>query len=226
MRDFVSNGLRPLLAGLVGEPVPEEGMHALLGDYGNPVRLHAAAAAWHARPLLSNDHGSMPPDAAWPVPFDAIHLPGEKAVAIASMVDLVAEGGRGPDRDGIPGLSHCVASFGERCAQGRSLIVSLREAGTGLRLSTLELVPSPGGGWRIGGRPYRTGQHSGLRNADPPEAAVGMCEALRSILADGFPVVSSAPRPAPLAGGQGADPGGARPPAAVAPSPAARVERP
>jgi hypothetical protein len=154
-----------------------------------PAEMMEASERWHRHPLLSKRAHGVSADATWPVPFGPVDLgEGWQAVAIAGARDLAAEGSSGPDTDGMAGLDHCVATYAGACAEGRSLIVSLRltDAGTTRRVSTAELAPSPSGDWTVGTARYGLVQHSGLRNARPAEEASRRLGALRARLGTGL----------------------------------------
>jgi hypothetical protein len=157
----------------------------LLSRHGSLLALMRASQAWHDEPVRQLDGSGPAPDATWPVPFAPVDLAdGWRAMAIGSQAGLRDEGRSTPDRDGLPGLSHCVATYGTACATGQSVIVSLRrlDEGEEVRDSTVELSRSETGDWRMGGAMFRMVQHRGHRNAPPSPAAEARVRMLRAAL--------------------------------------------
>jgi hypothetical protein len=144
------------------------------------VRWHAARTAIDA---------ALPADVAknaWPVPFAPfLFRDGISIACLSNETELRAEGGEGPDANGVAGLAHCVGGYGLRCYTAETVIASVRRMdgeGRMHRLSTVELVPSlddPDG-------PLLTlGQHKAFDNADPPPEAVSAVDALLAAMVDG-----------------------------------------
>jgi len=170
---------------MAGEETAKAVTRDILIGYGSLARLLEATQRWHALPALHLSGAGLSPEATWPVPFAPVSLPdGGEARVLGSMAELVGEGVRGADADGIDGLGHCVASYGPRCLDGRSLILAFRRVDRPVpeRLSTLELEPKKDGCWRIAGQPYTERQHRGRENAKPSAEALVMAEGLRTLL--------------------------------------------
>lgn len=160
---------------------------AVAGGF-SPAGLFEASALWHRHPLLSGTAHGADVDATWPVPFAPVDLgDGWRAHVIDGTRGLVAEGMQGPDADGIEGLRHCVATYAGACAEGRSLVLSLRrrEGDREVRDSTVELTPVKDGTWRLGHAAYGLIQHCGPGNARPSTQASRRLETLRRRLGDG-----------------------------------------
>jgi hypothetical protein len=199
MRD-AAGALAAWLSDLAGVPVDTRAAFDLLAERGSLADLALFSNTWHRTPDLGGNTSGLPDDCAWPVPFGRVDLgDGWIAVALESVRELVDEGRDGPDAAGMPGLAHCVGSYGKTCQEGSSIVVSLRhDAGQGLRrVSTLELVPDATGvGWRIGGKAYRLNQHRGRRNADPPSMAKSRMSKLCVLIAEDLvPIDRSALEP-------------------------------
>lgn len=102
--------------------------------------------------------------AEWPAVLPAWTDPST-GLTVHPLVDsgqLVAEGLKGPDRDGVEGLAHCVGNvaFVDACLQGHVRILSLRREGR--RVSTAEVGLVPG---------LPVAQHRALRNGVPSAEA-------------------------------------------------------
>jgi hypothetical protein len=134
--------------------------------------LVAASRRWHADgDRFLNALDPVPDDAAWPALFRDADLPGGiRALCVTTPAALVAEGGSGPDAEGVRGLAHCVGGYARRCLAGGTHVVSLR-APDGSRLSTVELHAG-------GPFPVRIAQHRGAANGEPPARALAAAEAL------------------------------------------------
>ncbi len=166
----------------------------LMADHGSLPRLLDASRRWHDDPVLAHSDGGVDVDAAWAVPFERFDLgDGWSATCLGSYADLADEGARGPDRNGLPGLAHCVAGYAPACQHGRSLIVSLRrDDGEGeRRMATAELVrwkPSGRGKaeWFAFGKDrLRLRQLRGLANKSPPTGSREALSRLGSALEAG-----------------------------------------
>lgn len=109
----------------------------------------------------------------WHVPSEIVVAGNHVAVPLRSSDDLRGEG---------EALSHCVATYWQRCQDGECVIYSIRQTADGQRLGTLELH------WILRG--WRVIQFRGLRNAqcltpdgDPREEFVPIVNALMACLA-------------------------------------------
>lgn len=181
------------LAGNAGIGLPES-LSLLVGG-GSLLTLLRRSEEWHAQPILREGARGLPLDCTWPVPFGPVCLGnGWSARVLGGVRELYGEGGEGRDRDGIPGLAHCVGGYGRKCQTGRSLVLSLRRSdGNGtVRVSTAELAPvtdmdvgGDDGTWVVGDRAYALVQHKGYANADPGDEAGSRLGALRAALAAG-----------------------------------------
>jgi len=188
----VTQGLARLLRLLAGEALPPivpgqaafgafdayanllQEAQILLAGHGTYPRLLEASRRWHANPALSGRTAGVRLDATWDVPFGETDLgEGWRAVPLGSHLDLVDEGVRGPDRDGIPGMGHCIATYARRCLEQGDVVVSLRRDvdGRTVRQSTVLLVQgtdrADGYSRTLSGITLRVGEHKGPFNADP-----------------------------------------------------------
>ncbi len=125
-----------------------------------------ASRTWHRRraridAALSALPGRKGAPTSWPAVMPPLSADGLELVPLDTVDGLVAEGAAGPDRDGHPGLDHCVASYKGNCLQGRFRIASIRRVG-GARLSTVCFEM---------GAHAKVLDHRGLRNADAPAEA-------------------------------------------------------
>lgn len=135
----------------------------------------ARSAGWHGR--LGPFWKAMPrgvDKVRWPAPFRELTLQEVRFVPLTVPSALRDEGGKWEDPDGLPGLDHCVGTFGRDCWAGDTAIVSMRrdEGGRWARSSTFELCPTHGPDL------VTVGQHRGLRNADPSPADAAALGAL------------------------------------------------
>ncbi len=124
---------------------------------------------WHAaQDRISGGIATLPgaPPASWPAGLPDAVCEGLRIVVLTDVASLVAEGARGPDRDGVPGLGHCVGGYGDRCRSGDLRVASLRRATSGgpfERLSTASLAVVDGDVCVV--------EHRGRGNAAPPPEA-------------------------------------------------------
>ncbi len=152
---------------------------------GRSVRgMLGASAAWHRAlhgiQAVMEAHGGARSDTAW-----GAGLPGHRegdveCVVLLDGAALVAEGGRGPDADGVMGLDHCVGGYGRQCRDGSTRVMSVRRVtpdGRMERLSTVAFETGPDG-------PALT-QHLGGGNGEPPPAATSFVEGYLRLLAGG-----------------------------------------
>jgi len=195
-----------------------------LPDHPDPVRLAAglllagrtmrgaveAQAAWHewAQLLARRTEAEAPRrNLSWPALFPPYrHDDGVTVRCLTRTPELVAEGAKGVDADGIAGLNHCVASYDHACAAGRTHVASVRIEGVRVvRLSTVQI--------QVEDRDLRllaVTQHRALANAIPPGSAEAAVQALFRDVAEGlhpFDVLAATPRQAPSRDGGPFDPG-------------------
>ena len=102
-----------------------------------------AATWWHAH--LAEIRAAMPADLPagerWAPLILETRIGDLVLVPLVTPDDLAEEGSRHPDRNGVPGLGHCVATYGPRAMAGQTHIASLRRIlpdGSYLRLATIE----------------------------------------------------------------------------------------
>lgn len=142
------------------------------------------ASAWRARTEeLGIREAQLSIGAKWRVPFEEIRYdtPTGRILirALSTPGELVDEGTRGLDSEGIDGLSHCAPTFMSECAAGQSLMLSirlLRAGGPAIRLSTVLLRPRYANGEYV----LRVVQHRGLGNGPAPAAATAALDWLLS----------------------------------------------
>ena len=128
---------------------------------GKSLRWHAGIVEFTARlPLASSD-------ATWPVPCAEFRHGGSTLRFLAGQADLLDEGVT---------MRNCVAGYGRRCHEGRSMVASVSRD-DGRRLSTVEFHHRDG---RI-----VVAQHLGPSNASPPTEAVEAVGAFMRAVADG-----------------------------------------
>ncbi len=127
------------------------------------------------------------------------HIPdhtadGMSLTILTDAVQLVEEGARGPDRDGSPGLAHCVGNYAPRCASGDCRIGSLRHRGPDgawRRLSTVE--------FDVRGDAVTVLQHKGPENREPGPAESAMVAAyVRHLNGRDSRTRAIRPEPAPI----------------------------
>ncbi len=141
-------------------------------------RWHAGQAVVAAR--LRALPGRRASPSSWPLALPAFAVGDLSVVPIGDGLGLAEEGAEARDREGVPGLSHCVGAYDRSCLDGTSRIASIRRSrpdGGYERLSTVEFVRTEG---TLGVR-----QHRGLRNAPPPAEAEGLLSAYLGGFADG-----------------------------------------
>ncbi len=141
--------------------------HAMLFDARTLRRVLEVSRIWHSRHAAiaaALPRGAATPS-SWPAALPDATYDGIALKVLTDRGALVDEGRRGADPDGVPGLSHCVASYAGTCLSGLSRLVSVRAASGASfgRLSTAELT------WD--GRRVHLVQHRGLGNAAPPPEA-------------------------------------------------------
>jgi hypothetical protein len=181
-------GVSTWIHGVLGQRLPRNDVARLLVGDRSLAQLRDASLAWHGNPAL---HGSGAAyGGTWPVPFDAVDLGNSwTARCLSSHAELIAEGSAGEDVDAMSGLAHCVGGYHPQCADGSSLVISLRQVrgGSAARVSTVELRRDPEGEWTFPGYEARftLGQHRGAHNQAPPMEAARMLLALRMRLAGG-----------------------------------------
>lgn len=130
------------------------------------------AATWSSRlHAIATVEARLSDHATWKVPFDilTLDLPGGpiEIKALASAQELLDEGVKGRDSDGVEGMDHCVPSYMGECAEGRSLVVSVRRRdaeGRVERLSTAQLRAEI---QRDGSRRLEVAQHYARGNSPP-----------------------------------------------------------
>ena len=188
--------LRPLRDALLidGEPfgwdfdddgeATSEMQHAgrmLLGGKTLPG-IDAMQARWHER--LSRLNADLPLQIgvnAWPAAFEPYTSEGGYVISCLTTEPMLkAEGARGDDADGLPGLDHCVGGYAQDCFTASSHIASVRkDFGDGLRrVSTLEFRLAAVRD--VDGNPVfnlREIQHKAHKNEPPPAgAAIAVAE--------------------------------------------------
>lgn len=146
----------------------------LVGSRGLPALLEASER-WHREASAANVLERERID--WPTLFPAWTHPGT-GVTVSEVPDshqLAAEGMKGNDLDGNPGLNHCVGneSYAIGCATGHARILTVRQGGS--RLSTAEI--------ELRGRDDapKVRQHRGFGNGMPGQAAVSALEAYMAL---------------------------------------------
>ncbi len=138
---------------------------SLLQDGRRLCRILEASRRWHhgRHAILDVVRRHAPKGARreWPRAWPTAASDGVRVVELTSVEELRAEGSKGIDRDGVPGLSHCVGGHADRCMSGHARVLSLRRdgEGEGSRLSTAEVAWSGGRASVI--------QHRASRNATP-----------------------------------------------------------
>ncbi len=129
-------------------------------------------AAWHlvqggiGDALRFGPHGLSADNRGWRAGFPDADIGDVRIVVLTDRDQLRAEGGAGPDADGVEGLDHCVGSYAGRCIVEGVRVASVRRTlpGGGFeRLATLELR-------MMGSHPHEV-QLRGRGNAEPPPPA-------------------------------------------------------
>jgi hypothetical protein len=167
-RDFSSNIAYPVLACFHGDRMASQNVNALSKRYvvdgiGLATVLERSQE-WHRRV------GTLPmlkvPALPWePLAEDFVGSNGIEVVFLTDRKSLQEEG---------RAMEHCVSGYASRCASGSSNIASIRRAGSGERLSTVDVgcgegIPS-------------VHQHRGFANAEPcGEACIALDEWLVAV---------------------------------------------
>ncbi len=128
-------------------------------------RVLELSRRWHAarRHMLEGLPPPLGAPSSWPRAWPDATIGDVTVSEVTDRAGLEEEGADGPGSDGVPGLAHCVGGYAPDCLSGGSRILSLR-APDGTRLSTAQVT------WD--GARMRVVQHSGHRNALPPDGAV------------------------------------------------------
>ncbi len=148
----------PVMLGGSGAPLDGRGhSHArshvafrlLYRDKSLPACLEASAW-WHAH--LAEIRAALPEDVrvdkAWKPLYPETRRDGLALVPLVTAGDLDEEGAKGPDRNGVPGLDHCVATYRPSAQVGGCHIASVRRVhgdGSYERLATVEFRQAPDG---------------------------------------------------------------------------------
>ncbi len=142
---------------------------ALLWSGRAMPRIAEVSALWHrtsgetlASLMALPRHGWRAGGISWSTHLPAHSADGLCLVPLTTPRQLVDEGRRGMDADGLEGLGHCVAGYARDCVDGASRVASLRGAlpdGGWRRLSTVEF------GFERGHVVLR--QHAGQGNTEP-----------------------------------------------------------
>ena len=195
---FMRQVLRPAVCiaeGVEGlRHVPYDEARTILFGSSSVERALERSNEWHARqPRIDHDLANLSPDAPsvakWGKGFPDADIGDVEVRVLDDGRDLSEEGRKGPNHDGTLGLGHCVGGFADKCATGRSRILSIgrRLPGGGReRLSTVELRQG-----RDPGRPEVV-QHMARGNADPCGTAVATLDAYLDRLASGELTVDAA----------------------------------
>ncbi len=159
---------------------PPDASRGLLTAGRRMCRVLEASRRWHAaedriRAVAAAFPLPEVPD-HWPRAWPTLRHGDVEVRELLTVWDLVAEGARGKDADGLQGLSHCVGGYAGSCLTGESRILALRRVGTGslVRLSTAEVrVRHASHGLAID-----VVQHRGHSNSTPPPEARSALERL------------------------------------------------
>lgn len=152
----------------------------LLEDGRRLCRVLETSRRWHdhatliAAALPRDGNRSTP--TSWPVAWPEATLLGVTVRELADQASLDAEGAHGPDPDGLEGLGHCVGAYAYACLAGDCRILSLRDAVTGIRLSTAQVTHRAR---------EPVAQHRGRRNDDAPDRAGNALAAYIRAVRDG-----------------------------------------
>ena len=160
----------------------ERGAQSILYQGKSAPGVLELSGKWHARQdAMQAEIRGKDGGAQWPPLFEGEHRDGDVGiVAVRDYEALREEGRAGPDREGVWGLDHCVASRLPECLSGRAHVLSVRSHapdGTWERLSTCQVSVD-----RVSEGRFRLSvfEHRGEGNDDPPAAA----EAARARLSD------------------------------------------
>jgi hypothetical protein len=158
--------------------------HVLYQGKSAPGILEASRR-WHGRQAtMQAEIRGRDGGARWPSLFEDEYRDGDVGiVAVSDYATLREEGGFGPDRNGVGGLDHCVASRLPECLSGQAHVLSVRmhsPDGTWRRLSTCQVSVQ---GSASGRHQLSIGEHRGKGNAAPcagaMSAVLGLSEAIR-----------------------------------------------
>lgn len=170
--DFMATVSRPWAAHLRGHPLESPIDLETLKDFSTKflmgdrtiLSVVEASRLWHERGVTIEgrrvgewEWTPLVPD--WRHPDSGLHV-----VSISDRRGLEDEGKRGPDRNGVAGLGHCVANYSSASWKGGCAIVSVRRAveDSFVRLSTAEI--------RLKDR-FEVHQHRSFANGVPLPAA-------------------------------------------------------
>lgn len=200
LSSFEKSVLRPALARLGFDAGQHASFDTLAGDQCQPsgargsVREMSAklllrdkgwrsiaelSAAWSVKThAIATVEARLAEHTNWKVPFELLtfEMP-EGAIeikALASAQDLLDEGVDGIDSNGMEGMGHCVPSYMAACAEGRSIVVSIRRrdaSGTVVRVSTAELSARYRGFGEDATYRLEVVQHYARDNSAPPHVA-------------------------------------------------------
>jgi len=112
----------------------------------------------------------------WPALFAPVRHGNVEVRPVTDGLSLREEGSHGPDRNGVAGMGHCVATRRPKLLRGEAHVLSIRRLlpdGGYERLSTAQVEVGPHGGIRLA-------EHKGPGNAEPPPEANA---ALQAVLA-------------------------------------------
>ncbi len=148
-------------------------MRDLMACYGSSslTTILDASRRWHVQHrAIAAVKGGLMGDVRvgdrWEAALPDMELDGMTFVVLTDASSLSDEGARGPDADGMMGLSHCVGSYDRSCATGACRVVSIRTRGPDggfARSSTAELS------WDPDEEALVVEQHLGRRNGLPPK---------------------------------------------------------
>ena len=150
------------------------------GDKSLPGVMEASRD-WHKRQAgIQAAIAGIGDDISWPALFEPFSHLGMVAVPITDALALREEGAAGPDRNGVFGMDHCVATRLPLLLAGTSHVVSIRRAlpdGGYERLSTLEVS--------VARREWREVEHQARKNFLPGVDAQVMAFNLRDAFVEG-----------------------------------------
>lgn len=171
--------LRLMRGGVRGPSRVVRWAETLLSSGRGVRRMLEASRRWHAD--AARIRAAMPASTAmpdrWPRAWPTAVVHGVRVAEVTDREGLDAEGMRGADGHGDHGLAHCVGGYAAACLEGRSRVLSLRDAVDGTRLSTAEVCHDATG-------PH-VAQHRGHRNATPPTRCMAALAAYVGDVADG-----------------------------------------
>lgn len=155
-----------------------------------------ATHEWHRRQeAISDAVAQVSPEDAWPALFAPVRFEDVEVRVVSDGASLAEEGSHGKDRNGVPGMGHCVATRRPRLMRGEAHVVSVRRLlpdGGYQRLSTAQLECGGDGMPRVE-------EHRGLRNGEPPLEAVGALGLLAAGIREGrIPLAPEALEPRSL----------------------------